>query len=478
MKTLIRLLMMMLAMAITAAAHVGSPDVYFEDHAGPYPLLVVVRMPAVVPGVADIEVHALSDGLRTVSVVPMRIRGPGAELAPVPDRAERASDDPKAFRAQLWIMQRGAWKVQITAEGDRGRGELAVPIAAAPTTIRLLQGPLKWLLMGLMTVLVAGLVGIAGAAVREGMSDPGVRPMSATMRRARITMVCAALLVMAILAAGRFWWKVEAASTVQTAYKIPRVNVSFATPDMLSIKLATPDNGRWAERIRLDDLLPDHGHLVHLFLFRLPNLDRMYHLHPQQDGKASFTEMMPTIPAGEYQVFADVVHSTGFPETQIGEITLPEIREGVPQGDDSYAVATALGEQTASKSAALNSGGRMIWVHDAPLRAGEPVRLRFRVEDATGQPATDLEPYMGMAGHLVVIRSDSTVFAHLHPSGSPPMAAVELANGPAMATHQHHATSAEITFPYGFPQPGTYRLFVQVKRAGKIETGIFDAQVN
>jgi len=29
-----------------------------------------------------------------------------------------------------------------------------------------------------------------------------------------------------------------------------------------------------------------------------------------------------------------------------------------------------------------------------------------------------------------------------------------------------------------FPKPGTYRIFVQIKRRGKIETGAFDAKVN
>jgi hypothetical protein len=35
----------------------------------------------------------------------------------------------------------------------------------------------------------------------------------------------------------------------------------------------------------------------------------------------------------------------------------------------------------------------------------------------------------------------------------------------------------EVRFPYGFPQPGNYRIFVQIKRAGRIETGVFDAHV-
>jgi hypothetical protein len=36
----------------------------------------------------------------------------------------------------------------------------------------------------------------------------------------------------------------------------------------------------------------------------------------------------------------------------------------------------------------------------------------------------------------------------------------------------------EISFPYGFPKPGLYRIFVQIKRAGHIETAIFDATVS
>ena len=480
MKTFIKMVVLLLLLVATGAAHVGSPDVYYEDHAGPYPLLVVVRMPRVVPGVAEIEVRSLSDDLRAVQVVPTRIRGLGSEFAPVADVAERSGNDPKLFHAQLWIMMRGAWKVQITADGNKGKGEISVPLAATPNTTRALEGPLKWLLGGLMTILVIGLVGMAGAAVREGMSDPATTPVPPARRRAaRWTMICTALLVIAILAAGRVWWNREAASTAQAAYIVPRVVASLNAPNTLSLKLQKSDSGRWAERIQLDDLIPDHGHLLHLFLFRLPDFDRIYHLHPHQDGTAEFSQNMPAMEPGNYKVFADIVHATGFPETQTGEITLPETHEGTLQGDDSFSSGSHLGAANISPNTSyLQDGGRIIWMNSTSLHVGEPVRLRFRVQDANGQPAADLEPYMGMAGHLAVIRSDSTVFAHLHPGGSPPMAAVQLANGAAMAEHASHHISPEITFPYGFPQTGMYRLFVQVKRAGKIETGVFDAQVN
>ncbi|MCW5808791.1 MAG: hypothetical protein KIT31_40950, partial [Deltaproteobacteria bacterium] len=111
-----------------------------------------------------------------------------------------------------------------------------------------------------------------------------------------------------------------------------------------------------------------------------------------------------------------------------------------------------------------------------PLRAGVATTLRFRVEDARGAPSP-LEAYMGMAGHAAVVRTDRTVFAHLHPSGSVAMPALELA-GERVSHAGHHMTfPAEVAFPYGFPRAGAYRVFVQVRRAGRVETAAFDARV-
>jgi hypothetical protein len=89
---------------------------------------------------------------------------------------------------------------------------------------------------------------------------------------------------------------------------------------------------------------------------------------------------------------------------------------------------------------------------------------------------------MGMAGHAAFISSDGNVFAHVHPAGSVSMAAVSLADGPVgqkeMAGMNHVPANAEVSFPYGFPQAGDYRIFVQVKRAGRVETGVFVAHVS
>jgi hypothetical protein len=114
--------------------------------------------------------------------------------------------------------------------------------------------------------------------------------------------------------------------------------------------------------------------------------------------------------------------------------------------------------------------------------------FKFSVQDKDGKPAQDLEPYMGMAGHAEFVGSDLSVFAHVHPAGSVPMASLEMAQaglmgeGSSMPSGMVMAPAsgpmpAEVSFPYGFPKAGEYRIFVQVKRAGKVETGVFDAQV-
>ena len=233
-------------------------------------------------------------------------------------------------------------------------------------------------------------------------------------------------------------------------------------------------------------LIPDHGHLMHLFLLRDPAMDRFYHLHPEQIGEGLFRLKLPNVSPGHYKVFADIVRGTGFPETMVSEINLPAVRRGPYNSDDS-GVSTSAFEPLAqlTTTSPLADGGRMVWEQDSPLKVGQVAWFRFRVEDAQHNPVDDLEPYMGMTGHAEFVRSDFSVFAHIHPAGSIPMASLMMAQqdtGLAMdhASMDHSSNNkspAEVSFPYGFPQPGDYRLFVQVKRRGLVETGVFDAHV-
>ena len=486
-----------LILASGASAHVGSPDVFLEGNAGPYRLFVTVRVPEVIPGVAQIEIRSESDDVREIRTAPMQLTGPGSEFAPTPDLAQRSKTDPQFFTGNLWLMEFGSLQIRIAANGARGTGELAVPVPAVAQRTLPMQKPLGLLLFVLMLLLGTGLISIAAAAVREGSLDAGAAPSPAHLRRARIAMATATLVVAALLFVGGEWWHADANRYARNVYSPPEIGAALDPAGRLVLRqnptrMAAGNPRRPANVIDFDNLIGDHGHLMHLFLIRTPGMDSFWHLHPARVGPGLFAEDLPAVPPGHYKLFADVVLSSGFPVTMVANLDVPAVAGKPLTGDDSGVVGDHI--STGPKDASLYSlpdGGRMIWERDgAPLRPGIPVMFHFRVEDSRGKPAQDLEPYMGMAAHAEIVRSDGAVFAHVHPSGSVSMAALEMAQARLPGSSQMSeaagmplmempggAVDPEISFPYGFPKPGLYRIFVQVKRSGRIETGVFDATV-
>jgi hypothetical protein len=433
-----------------------------------------------VPGVAGIEVRVLEGDVRNVHVVPLRLTGPGAEFAPVPDLATRSADDPRFFTANLWMMTAGPWRVKITLDGNGARHELAVPVdAVASRTLEMPMGVLA-VLVPLGLFLTLGFIAIVGASAGDAQIEPGMATPVNRRRRALVARVVATIFVVLVLAAGNWWWTVEADAYAHYIYKPMQIRAALQDA---RLRLTLHDPG-WLPFRVTNDLVPDHGHPMHLFLVREPALDRLMHLHPRQLEDGEFDQLLPNAAKGRYRLFADIVHASGFPETMVATIDLPDGGNGDVAGDDSAAEAAP--QAAADGTAPLPDGGRMIWAErPASLRAKQPQILTFNVQDAAGQPARDLEPYMGMPGHAIVFKRDLSVFAHVHPSGTAPMQSLALASAglsdAASNPHEQHAAHkawpATVTFPYGFPSAGDYRVFVQVKRAGRVQTGVFDVRV-
>ena len=472
-----------LLLPLAGTAHVNSPDVYFDGYAGPYHLLVTIRPPAVVPGVAQVQIRTVSSDVSEIKILPLRMIGVGAKMAPLPDPAKRSKDDPQLFTGSLWIMVRGSWKVQIEVTGQKGVAQLDVPLPAVSTSSQPMHAGLGILLAFLGLALAAGFIGIIFAAARDAALKGGETPAPAQARRGRIGLAVATAIVLAAFILGNKWWGSEASANNRLNYHLPNMQPSL-TGSLLRLHLDNPNEAEptrfrteQPDRIRLDDLIQDHGHLMHLFIVRMPDMKTFWHLHPDQTQPGDFAVNLPMMPEGQYKLYADIVHHTGFPETQVATMHLPAVTGEALTGDNSGSPDLS----PADKVAQLSGGYRMVWQRDdRAFKANQPYWFRFRVEDRDGKPAADLEPYMGMAGHAVFLSTDGNVFAHVHPAGSVSMAAVNLAEGGSakagMENMEHAAPSAEVSFPYGFPKPGDYRIFVQVKRAGKIETGEFVAK--
>ena len=484
----------LLLFAIPAHAHVGSPDVYAEGMAGPYKLSIVVRPPVVIPGVADIEVRAQTPGIERITVTPVPLTGEAAKHPPVPDEMNRPSHDGQFYTAHLWIMATDSWQIRFSLNGSQGSGVLSIPFPAAATTTRKMQFGLGALLAVLGVLLVLGMIGIVGAAAREAKLPPGEALTPQGRRRGYIAMSVTFVVLVAAVLLGNAWWKSEAAVYSGHVYKPLEMNAAVGQGNVLDLKLRDPG---WIKQRKLDDFIPDHNHLMHLYMIRWPQMDVVFHLHPEQVATGEFQLPLPSVPAGNYRLYADVVHAVGFPETVVGDIALPQVSGRPLAGDDAEGQSTTVGgplpdspSSAGEQRFKLADGYTMVWKKPASLAPKTPVDFQFELLDPQGRSPEDMALYMGMLGHAAFVKTDGTVFAHIHPSGTVAMAAFMMANPNAM----HGAPSADmkempgmnmsqdalpntVSFPYGFPTPGRYRIFVQMKHGNTVETGVFDVDV-
>lgn len=331
---------MVLACAGVAWAHVGSPDVFFQGKAGSFPLLVTIRPPDVIPGVARIEVRSLSPGVQRIELTPTPMTGIAATHPPIADIARRSTSDPQVFEGSLWLMSTGSWEVHVRVNDG---GELLVPVPAVALKMRPMGEGVGYFLFGMMVFLSVGLVAIVRAAVET--------------RKNVATAIAAVLVVLALWASDK-WWGGEAAAARQRVYK-PLAASASIDGGQLDLRISDPG---WLPLRKLDDLVPDHGHLMHLFLVRWPSMDRVYHLHPDQKETGYFATALPSLPAGTYRIYADIVHDSGLAETAVGEVVLPNVSGSPVSGDD--AAGPSLPE----------SDYRMVWVHErvVPERCVEP----------------------------------------------------------------------------------------------------------
>lgn len=478
------------AITVVTAAHVGSPDTYFEGAAGPYPVRVIVRSPGVVPGQAEIIVRLLAP-VRIVRVLVLPVFwDPRTAAPPPPERARPVPGDSTLFRGTLWLMRTGAYGVEVTLEGDRGSGTVLVPVQAVATRRLDLSLPLGLVLAGLGALLIAGAVTLVGAAARESALAPGQSPDRRGRRKGRAAMAASVLVFGLVLSGAREWW-----GAVDRAYRsglyrprAVRTTVTAARGTRL-LRVAFVDSA--ADARAWSPLVPDHDHLVHLFLVRDTSLAGFAHLHPLPVDSTTFETRLPPLEPGHYRLYGDVVHETGFSETLTGAFDLEGPETSWQRADSDDAWLSSSTPDTATR-ALLPDGSTLIWERKRPLVVNEDAALRFTLLGPDHRPAA-LEPYMGMAGHLMLTRSDGAVFVHLHPAGTISIGALEtflrrergdtvagaLARRLAAEPPEHPMPTfgPELLFPYAFPQPGRYRLWVEVKRAGRILTGVFDATV-
>ncbi|WP_373512875.1 hypothetical protein [Persicitalea sp.] len=527
-------------------AHVGSSGVVLQGEAGAYRLLVDIQPPDVIPGTARVTVYVERGDPTTVKARPIYFRS-GDEGAPDYEAMEAVAGQPGQFQGIVWLMENGSSSVQIKVEGTQGSGEMVVPLVAVSTAQRDMPAGLGWTLGALGLLLVILLITVIGASVSDGLLRAGQTLSAARKRKRLVNMGIAFVACVVILYGGSSWWDSWAADYRRNILKPLEAKGTVVAQDgqrLFQLKIDTTTLAENRGRGYLSYLVPDHGKMMHLFLVRAPGLDAFAHLHPERVDSTTFQAYLPKLPAGRYLVYGDIFSITGFTETITDTIDIPEMTLGTPikrtDPEDTYVVTDPLNEPKnipldanvvicgkPGTRTALLDGSYVVWEGQANqvFKAGKPYQLKFEVFAPDGA-AAQLQPYLGMAGHAAVVRSDGSVYVHLHPVGTVAMASeLSLKNRIAdtsrtfrraspqlfrdsidrhvaalkampdterenflmkemgmkmpedSAEHEGMNHGSNISFPYAFPRAGQYRIFLQIKRNGQVLTGIFDARV-
>jgi hypothetical protein len=464
-----------------ARAHVGSPDVVFEGRAGSYPIRVLVRMPGVIPGQAEITVRVLEGAAESVTLQPVRWDAPRDGGAPPPDHAQKVRGETGLWSASLWLMSSGSYAVRTEVSGAAGGGDVLVPIVAVATRTLRMNAAFGALLLVLGGLLYAGAASVVGAAVREAGLPVGEVADERRRQRARMATAVTAVLVAAAVWGGWRWWMADEAAFRERLYRPLPVHSSVNVDGTHPVLRVALDEAEWHKN-RYSGLTPDHGKLMHVFAIREPGLDAIAHLHPLRVRPLAFDAPLPALPEGRYRIYVDVTHENGLAQTLTDAVTVPASTaapSALGDPDDSFAVAPPLG------SGDLGDGYTLVREDEEALEARREHALQFRIRSASGADVVP-EPYMGMAAHAVITRDDGAVFIHLHPTGTISMAAQALfrrreggvsAEVDPHAGHVMEPADARLTFPYTFPQSGRYRLWVQVKVDGRVRTAAYDLVV-
>lgn len=220
----------------------------------------------------------------------------------------------------------------------------------------------------------------------------------------------------------------------------------------MDVAVVPPPGGRGASMLRLtlrdqdgrapvEPLAIVHERPLHLFIIDR-SLQFFRHVHPEPAAAGVF-EVTEDLPPGEYVVIADFLPHAGRSQMVHRAIVTPGYRGPLFPPPPMLAPDDGVEKQASGIRVSLEASNS---------RAGKEALLRFTLTDgASGRPVADLEPYLGAAGHMLIVNADLTVADHAHPDDP-------AARGPS------------ITFQPLMPAAGLYKLWLQVQHDGRVVT--------
>lgn len=244
--------------------------------------------------------------------------------------------------------------------------------------------------------------------------------------------------------------RVAAKSFNMKDYSRPPVNMAVsAGQSTLRLDLTDSATGRPA-----DDLLIHHGALIHLIV--VSPSGAMSHVHPVRVAPGRYEARFALTERGTYAMSAEMARRGGGVQLLRGSV----------DGNNSAAMSSATSPSQGEITATV-----------AP--AGSPSIIRARFGDTP-----DLQPWLGMVGHMMVVGPlpdgpdvgkhalSAPVWSHAHAMVPPAPGAAGGQPDESVARY-----GPDIEFTYSFALPGRYKVWVQTERDYTILTAPTEVEV-
>jgi hypothetical protein len=427
--------------------HVGPSQTFTQD-VGPYELAVTLEMPPTAPAPLYIDIQPPADiGEATIW---LRAVPRGQSFANAPVAEIRTSPGPQGIQfTQLDVDRLGDWDLEVRVAGAQGDGVARIPFTIVATPLPAYTLPLLAALLGLIVLM---LTSILLATIFRNRQRPV--PGWANWLLGQGMFLC--LIVAVIFGIQQVSESIQsaqaAAGATATGLGRPHVNALLSTepaaptagqPFTLTLDLSDGSTG-----LPVEDLISHHEALMHLVVVDASG-EFFAHLHPARFAPGHYAIALTPDRPGRYTAYMEISR-----QDSGSQVLTREFEVGGTGAAPAGEAPAGLGSREVD--------GLQIDVTSSltPLKAGRQATLTFSLA-ADGTPANDIQPWLGMAGHLLARSADGAVFAHIH-------AAEAMAPGGVAGTGIRYGP--DIRFAYTFPEPGRYHLWAQFKRADKIIT--------
>jgi major membrane immunogen (membrane-anchored lipoprotein) len=186
----------------------------------------------------------------------------------------------------------------------------------------------------------------------------------------------------------------------------------------------------------IDQFDVNHEKQMHIIVVS-KDLSFFNHIHPENNGNGEFTVTTQFPAAGEYEVISDFI-PTGIGAMSKTQWLTVQGNAAAPQPIEP--------DQSLTKVV----DGKEVTLSFDHLMANMELELNFNIKDAkTGKPVTNLEPYLGAVGHVVILNQNAGEYLHVHPIE-------EKAKGP------------DAKFMATFPHSGVFKIWGQFQQNGKV----------